>query len=260
MRTVRHARFPTEAKATHEARTGDPLGGAARKASREPEDVRYLAGFGNHHASEAVPGALPEGQNSPQRPPLGLYAEQLSGTAFTAPRAREPALLALPAPALRRARAVLAHRERADPQRAVRGDRDAAEPAALGSASVPRRGAGFHRCARHLRRERGRARADGDRDPPLRRDRADGRPLLLERRRRALDRAATRASADPDRVRHPRRRAGRVLRHPPRREISRRAAGRRRPRLRLRKLRRALPAPRPRRDRGERARRTRATS
>ena len=46
----------------------------------------YLPGFGNHGVSEAVPGALPEGQNSPQRAPFGLYAEQLSGTAFTAPR------------------------------------------------------------------------------------------------------------------------------------------------------------------------------
>lgn len=45
-------------------------------------------GFGNEHSSEAVPGALPVGQNSPQRAPLGLYAEQLSGTAFTEPRAR----------------------------------------------------------------------------------------------------------------------------------------------------------------------------
>jgi homogentisate 1,2-dioxygenase len=49
-------------------------------------DLRYLTGFGNHVATEAVAGALPQGQNSPQRPPLGLYAEQLSGTAFTAPR------------------------------------------------------------------------------------------------------------------------------------------------------------------------------
>jgi homogentisate 1,2-dioxygenase len=48
--------------------------------------LRYLSGFGNEHATEAVPGALPLGQNSPQRAPLGLYAEQLSGTAFTAPR------------------------------------------------------------------------------------------------------------------------------------------------------------------------------
>jgi len=46
----------------------------------------YVPGFGNHVATEAVPGALPSGQNSPQKTPFGLYAEQLSGTAFTAPR------------------------------------------------------------------------------------------------------------------------------------------------------------------------------
>jgi homogentisate 1,2-dioxygenase len=46
----------------------------------------YMSGFGNHFATEAVPGALPEGRNSPQKPSFGLYAEQLSGTAFTAPR------------------------------------------------------------------------------------------------------------------------------------------------------------------------------
>jgi homogentisate 1,2-dioxygenase len=50
------------------------------------EPLAYLSGFGNEHASEAVAGALPVGQNSPQRPPLGLYAEQLSGTPFTVPR------------------------------------------------------------------------------------------------------------------------------------------------------------------------------
>lgn len=47
----------------------------------------YLTGFGNFLESEALPGALPIGQNSPQKVPMGLYAEQLSGTAFTAPRA-----------------------------------------------------------------------------------------------------------------------------------------------------------------------------
>ena len=51
-----------------------------------PNAPAYQPGFGNHHATEAVPGALPVGRNSPQRPPMGLYAEQLSGTAFTAPR------------------------------------------------------------------------------------------------------------------------------------------------------------------------------
>jgi homogentisate 1,2-dioxygenase len=46
----------------------------------------YLPGFGNHVSTEAAPGALPVGRNSPQRPAFGLYTEQLSGTAFTAPR------------------------------------------------------------------------------------------------------------------------------------------------------------------------------
>jgi homogentisate 1,2-dioxygenase len=48
--------------------------------------VNYLSGFGNHHATESLPGALPVGRNSPQHTPFELYAEQLSGTAFTAPR------------------------------------------------------------------------------------------------------------------------------------------------------------------------------
>lgn len=51
-----------------------------------PTDLRYQSGFGNEHATEAVPGALPQGRNSPQRAPLHLYPELVSGTAFTAPR------------------------------------------------------------------------------------------------------------------------------------------------------------------------------
>ncbi len=47
----------------------------------------YQSGFGNEFSTEAYPGALPAGQNSPQRHPLGLYTEQVSGSAFTAPRA-----------------------------------------------------------------------------------------------------------------------------------------------------------------------------
>jgi len=50
-------------------------------------DIAYLSGFGNEHQSEALPGALPVGQFSPQKAPYGLYAEQFSSTAFTAPRA-----------------------------------------------------------------------------------------------------------------------------------------------------------------------------
>ena len=48
--------------------------------------LRYQSGFGNEYASEAVAGALPQGRNSPQRAPLNLYPELISGTAFTAPR------------------------------------------------------------------------------------------------------------------------------------------------------------------------------
>jgi homogentisate 1,2-dioxygenase len=48
--------------------------------------LEYQSGFGNEFATEAVAGALPEGQNSPQRVAFGLYAEQLSGTPFTMPR------------------------------------------------------------------------------------------------------------------------------------------------------------------------------
>ncbi len=50
------------------------------------EQLKYQTGFGNDFATEAVEGALPIGRNSPQKAPLGLYAEQFSGTAFTAPR------------------------------------------------------------------------------------------------------------------------------------------------------------------------------
>jgi homogentisate 1,2-dioxygenase len=49
-------------------------------------DLRYMSGFGGHFETEAIEGALPKGRNSPQRPAFGLYAEQLSGSAFTAPR------------------------------------------------------------------------------------------------------------------------------------------------------------------------------
>ncbi len=50
--------------------------------------MRYLSGFGSHHESEALTGALPVGRNSPQKAPFGLYAEQVSGSAFTMPRAQ----------------------------------------------------------------------------------------------------------------------------------------------------------------------------
>ena len=61
---------PTELTAT-----ADPVGRAGA----------YMPGFGNDFETEALPGALPQGMNSPQKCNYGLYGEQLSGTAFTAP-------------------------------------------------------------------------------------------------------------------------------------------------------------------------------
>src|SRR5580692_9563470 len=51
------------------------------------KQLQYQSGFGNEFATEAVAGALPQGQNAPQKSALGLYTEQFSGTPFTAPRA-----------------------------------------------------------------------------------------------------------------------------------------------------------------------------
>lgn len=65
-------------------RSPSPVSAAA--AALAPAAPRYQAGFGNEFASEAIAGALPDGRNSPQRAPFGLYAEQLSGSAFTVPR------------------------------------------------------------------------------------------------------------------------------------------------------------------------------
>jgi len=64
----------------------NPAIGSAAQTFHELSPLRYQTGFGNYFSSEALAGALPD-QNSPQRCPYGLYAEQLSGTAFTAPRA-----------------------------------------------------------------------------------------------------------------------------------------------------------------------------
>lgn len=73
--------------------TVSPSAARAATATSVPNDTavagggaRYQSGFANQFATEALPGALPQGRNSPQRCPYGLYAEQFSGTAFTAPR------------------------------------------------------------------------------------------------------------------------------------------------------------------------------
>jgi homogentisate 1,2-dioxygenase len=59
-----------------------------KEADPTDSSYAYLNGFGNVLSSEALPGSLPKNQNSPQRCPYGLYAEQLSGSSFTSPRHR----------------------------------------------------------------------------------------------------------------------------------------------------------------------------
>jgi homogentisate 1,2-dioxygenase len=63
-----------------------PIRGPAIVSSAGAATFAYQSGFGNEFATEAIAGALPQGRNSPQQAPLGLYAEQISGTTFTAPR------------------------------------------------------------------------------------------------------------------------------------------------------------------------------
>ena len=78
----------------------------------------YQPGFGNHFVTESVPGALPVGRNSPQRPPLRpLCRADLRHLVYHGAR-RKPAHLDLPHPAVGRASPVRAHRQRHDPQRA----------------------------------------------------------------------------------------------------------------------------------------------
>lgn len=70
---------------TDDVMTSTPA--ASSRRTLDTATLSYQSGFGNEFASEALAGALPVGQNAPQHAPLGLYTEQLSGTAFTAPRA-----------------------------------------------------------------------------------------------------------------------------------------------------------------------------
>lgn len=61
------------------------LGSLAHPTKQDP--YRYQHGFGNHHLTEAFPGALPrQGTNLPQKHPYGLYAEHLNGTSFISSR------------------------------------------------------------------------------------------------------------------------------------------------------------------------------
>jgi len=59
----------------------------SEQISDQTSGLEFMPGFNNHFSTEAIEGGLPIGQNSPQRHPMGLYTEQISGSAFTAPNA-----------------------------------------------------------------------------------------------------------------------------------------------------------------------------
>ena len=98
----------------------------------------YMSGFGNSFETEALPGALPIGRNSPQRCAYGLYAEQLSGSPFTAPRgSNERSWLYRIRPSVKHSGRFDKSRCRAVAHRAVPRARAADRAAALGSGADP---------------------------------------------------------------------------------------------------------------------------
>ncbi|MBZ0146851.1 MAG: homogentisate 1,2-dioxygenase, partial [Pseudorhodoplanes sp.] len=78
----------TDRPVLHAKGEGSQSGGATSRSGHSvQEPAAYMSGFGNTFETEALPGALPIGRNSPQKVNYGLYAEQLSGSPFTAPQA-----------------------------------------------------------------------------------------------------------------------------------------------------------------------------
>ncbi|MGH1552812.1 homogentisate 1,2-dioxygenase [Streptomyces sp. L7] len=108
-------------------------------ARRAAAGLTHLTGFGNGgYGSEAVPAALPQGRNAPQRTARHCYAEQLSGTAFTEPRAHNRRAHGCTASALGRAPALHPHRQRRDPYGALHRVGARPGPAALEPAARTR--------------------------------------------------------------------------------------------------------------------------
>ena len=162
---------------------------AMARAGKEREaqmPAKYMSGFGNSFETEALAGALPVGRNSPQKVNYGLYAEQLSGSPFTAPQATNQRTW------LYRIRPTVRHTgrfEKIDPglirtAPAHGEDRSADRAVALVADADPEEGAHLrHRPVHddHRRRRRG---ADRHGEPCAARHQVDGARAFLQRRRR----------------------------------------------------------------------------
>ncbi len=212
----------------------------------------YMPGFGNDFETEALPGALPVGQNSPQRTAYGLYAEQLSGSPFTAPRGTNERSW------LYRIRPSVQHTHRSSRRRRSPywktapslGEHDRPIGQLRWSPlPIPNEKLTFLTGMRTMTTSGDVNTQAGMAAHIYLVTAVDGERVLLQRRRRTADRAAAGRAALLHRVRPHRCRARRNLRHPARREVQGRAARRPRARLRLRKLRRQVHAAGSRADR-----------
>src|SRR5262249_8226251 len=191
---------------------------AARAQWTQATPAGYMPGFGNDFETEALPGALPVGQNSPQRTAYGLLRRAAVGLALHRPAWHQRALLALPHPSVGAARAEVQEdvaatlEDGAITWRARPPDR----PVALG----PRAGAEgeAHVSLGHAHHDDGRRRQHPDwhGGPCLSHHPIAGARLFLQRRRRDAARTAAGQSALLHRVRPDRGRPGRDLHHPAR--------------------------------------------
>ena len=211
-----------------------------------------MPGFGNDFETEALPGALPIGQNSPQTRRLRPLRRAALGLALHRAARHQRALLALPHPPLgastrrsSRRTAVAPLEDGAVPGRARPLDRTIA----LGTGADPEGDAHLPHGPAHHDDGRRRQHAGRHGRARLSRHPVDGARLLLQRRRRAAVVPQQGRAALLHRVRQDRRGAGRDLRHPARRQVQGGAAGGPLARLRVRELRRQVHAARPRADR-----------
>ena len=201
----------------------------------------YLSGFGNTFETEALPGALPVGRNSPQRCSYGLYAEQISGSPFTAPRAsnerswlyRIRPSVRIPASSPRPTAGSGAPRPAIEDEMPIGQLRWSPTP-------IPSQPLSFIEGMRTMTTA-----GDAGTQTGMARPRLSGHPLddrrgVLERRRRVADRAAGRAAALRHRVRRHRCRARRNRGDPARRQVPGGVARWPRAGLRLRELRRRI--------------------
>ena len=197
-----------------------------------------MSGFGNEFATEAVRDALPHGQNSPQQAPLGLYAEQISGTAFTAPRHanRRSWLYRIRPAAMHHPFEMLQ-----SPHFHNDFDEVPATPNQLrwDPLAIPRNADRFRRWPVHDGGQRQSGGAVRCRHPRIRREQPHARPLLLQRRCGNGDRAAARPSAHRHGNGRARSAAAGSRGDSARRAFSRRIAGWPGARLRRREFRRA---------------------